>query len=93
MLYSVELASRLISIASAKVDYYFILSKFFAVFLFIFLPYALTKRITHSYSGDTKKLNLKDQGRATGNAGLREFAIAFFRRNIDLPLIAHTHLL
>ena len=45
------------------------------------------------HSGYSKQFNLKNQGRAAGDAGLRELAVSHFRRDVHLPFVAHAHLL
>ena len=40
-----------------------------------------------------KQLYLKNERGAAGDARLRELAIAHLGRDIDLPFVAHTHLL
>ena len=45
------------------------------------------------YLRNAKQLNLKDEGGASWYAWLRKLAITHFSRDIDLPFVAHTHLL
>ena len=45
------------------------------------------------HSGYSKQFNLKNQGGAAGDAGLRELAVSHFRRDVHLPFVAHAHLL